>query len=93
MKRKPLTPNQRAELFMSHEGKCVHCGGGIMPGDAWHVAHITALALGGSDTLDNMGPAHDRCNLRDAREHVAPRAAKVRRQRQKHLGFRRKSRP
>ncbi|ASR87801.1 HNH endonuclease [Mycobacterium phage Wintermute] len=29
---------------------------------AFTIDHITPLALGGEDTLDNLGPAHRKCN-------------------------------
>jgi 5-methylcytosine-specific restriction endonuclease McrA len=40
-------------------------GGTVYPGQKWHVGHIIDKAYGGTDTLDNFGAAHARCNQSD----------------------------
>jgi hypothetical protein len=40
-------------------------GGIVEPDQKWDVAHIVAPDEGGTDTLDNIGPAHQRCNRSD----------------------------
>ena len=37
-------------------------GGMVEVGDKWDVSHIVAVADGGEDTMDNVGPAHTQCN-------------------------------
>lgn len=90
--RRRLTRKQRADLFDREHGICVHCHEPIdARKEPWHVAHIIALALGGPDTLANMGPAHDRCNMEDAYKEVAPKAAKANRIRARERGIRKPS--
>ena len=60
-KRKPLTAKERIELFRAHDGICCICGGKIQVGEAWIDEHQRALALGGSNDLENRGPAHVKC--------------------------------
>ena len=60
-------------------GKCCHLCGEEVDLDAprlvgkigWerglHLEHVVDLALGGSDTLDNIKPSHGKCNLRKPR--------------------------
>jgi hypothetical protein len=43
---------------------CGRCGHPIVEGQAWHVGHILDIALGGTDTPDNVRPEHKRCNER-----------------------------
>ncbi|MBT1676012.1 HNH endonuclease [Curtobacterium aurantiacum] len=43
---------------------CRH-GGFVFPDQAWDVGHIIDASAGGSDALDNLGPAHVECNRRD----------------------------
>lgn len=41
---------------------CLECGRTVTTEQTWHVAHIIPAALGGTTTLENVGPAHARCN-------------------------------
>jgi len=41
---------------------CVNCGRPVTTDQRWHVGHIIDSALGGPDTLENLGPSHSRCN-------------------------------
>ena len=94
--RRSLTRAQRVRLFDEHKGICIHCGQKIHAerGEKWHVGHIIALALGGKDEPENMGPAHDHCNMADAYQEVIPKRAKADRIRARHLGVKkRQSRP
>lgn len=43
---------------------CVDCGRPVLPEQTWHVGHITPAALGGENTLENVGPSHGRCNVK-----------------------------
>jgi hypothetical protein len=94
-KRKRLTSAQREELWDSEVAKtlasgrgqfpiCNICGNGIFPGQEWHVSHNKHLphAIGG----DVDGISHARCNLDHNHAIDTPLVAKVKRQRQKHIG-------
>ncbi len=40
-------------------------GGTVYPDQRFDVAHIVPPSAGGTDTLDNVGPAHAKCNRSD----------------------------
>lgn len=44
-----------------------YCGKPL--GDAYHLDHVMPLALGGSNTDDNMQLLRDRCNLQKHAKH------------------------
>ena len=44
--------------------RCVDCGGPVMPGQVFDVAHIIPASRGGTDTFDNLGISHRICNRR-----------------------------
>lgn len=54
----------RAEIFERDGGRCHYCGVLVDPAD-WHLAHLVALAAGGSDTRANVAVSHPACNLAD----------------------------
>jgi len=56
-KRKSFTPKQRAAIFERNGGVCYLSGVKIMPGDLWEVEHRLALALGGTNDIENLVPA------------------------------------
>jgi hypothetical protein len=43
---------------------CVECGHPVLPGQSFHLAHITPAMDGGQTTASNTGVAHPHCNLR-----------------------------
>ena len=86
VKRIRLSSRDREHLFDEHHGVCHICGLPIDPGQRWEVSHPIALAAGGEDIPTNRAPAHYKCHARQTAEIDAPRIAKTRRQRQKHLG-------
>lgn len=93
-KRKSLSPMQRLKLFEDHGGICVVCERKIDAGEPWIDEHLRALGLGGSNDLDNRGPAHAHCADTKTRTEDIPRIAKAKRQKAKHLGIpTRKGRP
>jgi len=55
-----LSENIAAKLFKSQRGKCACCG--LPLGDDYHLDHIMPLALGGSNTDDNIQLLRKRCN-------------------------------
>lgn len=87
-KRKPLTRNQRAELFLEHGGKCHICGTLIKPqrGETWEVEHVEALEISGRDAWENLRPAHVGCHKTKTAQDKKT-IAKCNRRRAKHLGI------
>lgn len=61
-KRKTLTAKQKAQIMDAHGGTCWRCGEGFADGEKIEFDHKQALARGGSDTPDNIGPAHLPCH-------------------------------
>lgn len=89
--RKRLSARDREKLYDEHKGICHLCGGVIDPDQGFEVSHPIPLAAGGDDVPSNRAPAHKRCHRRQTSEIDAPRIAKTRRQRQKHIGARPRS--
>lgn len=88
--RKPLTAKERIELFRAHDGICCICGGKIQVGEAWIDEHQRALALGGSNDLENRGPAHVKCAKVKTKDDMGM-IAKAKRMEAKHFGAKPKS--
>ena len=57
-------PSLRAQLQRALPLPCVECGNAVLPGQAFHLAHIVAAMDGGRTTPQNTGVAHPRCNLK-----------------------------
>lgn len=53
-----------AILIRNSYVECRRCHKQIRPGDNWHLGHITPVMDGGRDTIDNVSPEHEACNLR-----------------------------
>lgn len=84
--RQRLTPRRRLQAWESNKGVCVVCERPIDgTRDRWIVEHIRALELGGTDELDNLGPAHEACGRLKTREDHQ-RTARAKRQKLAHLG-------
>lgn len=56
-----------AKLFRLQRGKCACCG--LPLGDDYHLDHIMPLALGGSNTDDNIQLLRSKCNLQKNAKH------------------------
>ncbi len=94
MARRSLSRLQRIRVFDDNDGICHICERGIRPGESWEVEHPTALALCGSDKIEDMRPAHKKCHSEKTAKEDIPRIAKAVRQRANHLGIkRRQNRP
>jgi 5-methylcytosine-specific restriction enzyme A len=81
-----LTRAQRVRLFDRHRGLCHICGQKIHVGQRWEAEHVVPIWAGGSDTPDNMAPAHIDCHSGKS-SGEAPVRAKTDRQRANHLGI------
>ncbi len=87
-KRGRMTPTRALRAWERTGGVCVNCGLKIDgTKDRWFAEHIRALELAGSDTDDNLGPAHWDCKRdKDAADHAS--AAKAKRNKRNALGIR-----
>lgn len=95
IKRKPLTRNQRVQMFADHGGICVTCKTKIWAerGDGFIDEHIVALENGGTNDMSNRGPAHIHC-AREKTKNDHKLGAKIKRQQQRHIGIKKaQSRP
>lgn len=91
-RRKALTRNQRAELFLEHKGICHICKTRIDAerGEAWEVEHVLALEISGRDDWENLRPAHVSCHkFKTAADKKI--IAKGNRIRARHLGIKKKT--
>lgn len=89
--RRHLSTRQRRQIFEAREGLCHICSCPVHAGDAWDLDHVLPLALGGADEPDNLAPAHTKCHREKTRQDVH-RIRKADRQRDRHMGFKAKSR-
>lgn len=62
-----LSKDLAEKLFSLQKGKCVCCG--LPLKDGYHLDHIIPLALGGSNTDDNMQLLRQRCNNQKHAKH------------------------
>jgi 5-methylcytosine-specific restriction protein A len=93
----PTTPRRamgrmrRLRIFEAGKGICILCDhkiDGVR--EAWTVEHPIALGLGGPDTDENAGPAHERCR-REKDKIDVPAIAKAKRMKMRHLGIKKRS--
>jgi 5-methylcytosine-specific restriction endonuclease McrA len=62
-----LSSKLAARLFVLQKGKCACC---LQPlGDDYHIDHIMPLALGGTNTDDNIQLLRAKCNLQKNAKH------------------------
>jgi 5-methylcytosine-specific restriction protein A len=85
--RKPMPEMRRLRIWERHGGVCVLCGLKIDGTKGkWTIEHLRALGLGGEDTDENCGPAHEDC--RRAKDKIdVPAIAKAKRMKARHLGI------
>jgi len=78
-RRNTTTRDHHRRTIAKGQPACALCGDPIdytitdrLHPRAYVVDHITPLARGGTDTLDNKQPAHRECNAKKAARLVAP---------------------
>ena len=91
--RRQLSTRARLDLFLAHKGRCASCTLPIPPGKGWDIDHIIPLALGGSDTTDNMQILCRPCHGAKTTKQDVPIIAKIERIRARHTGAHRTKRP
>jgi 5-methylcytosine-specific restriction endonuclease McrA len=76
MQRRRLTRAQKVLIFDAARGLCHICQTKIFVecGERWEVEHVKPLWLGGSDTFDNLAPAHIRCHRGKTGDEASNRA-------------------
>ena len=62
-----LSQGLAEQLYKLQRGKCPCCG--LPLGDKYHMDHIVPLALGGSNTDDNIQLLKSKCNLNKSAKH------------------------
>lgn len=83
--RKPLSPKQKLQMFVRHNGICCVCGCKINAvKEAWD-EHVNPLWLEGDNAAENRAPAHERCAKEKSGKEAGARA-KVRAVAEKHFG-------
>lgn len=85
-----MSPTRRLRIFEAHGGVCCLCERKIRAGEKWTIEHLRALALGGTDTDDNCGPAHDTCRRIKDKADLGS-IAKAKRMKMRHLGIKSRS--
>lgn len=91
--RRTMPPARRLKIWERHKGVCILCKekiDGVR--EPWTIEHIRALGLGGEDTDDNCGPAHEGCRRKKDKGDVAA-IARAKRRKAKHLGIRQSRNP
>lgn len=81
-----MSPMRRLKIFERDHGVCILCEQRIRAGDTWIIEHKLALGLGGADTDDNCGPAHEACRRLKDKTDMAT-IAKAKRIKAKHFGI------
>jgi 5-methylcytosine-specific restriction endonuclease McrA len=61
---KIFTPLERAAVRQKTKGRCAYCGCTLDYKGGMTIDHIQPVAQGGSDKLENLLPACERCNKR-----------------------------
>ena len=86
MKRRTIPPKIRLSLFLSANGHCQSCRAKIHPGQKWELDHIIPLALGGSNSLENMQILCKICHRCKTNQGDITQIAKAKRLEIKHNG-------
>ena len=76
----------RLTLFLKRKGICSTCTQKIDAGKAWDIDHILPLALGGTNTPENLQILCRPCHKAKTTKTDLPRIAKAKRLKAKHLG-------
>lgn len=84
MAKHKFTKAEREAIFFSAGGICHLCKQPIHPGEDWDCSHVDIPEEHGGD---EVAPAHrTKCHRKETSEVTIPLIAKVRRERQRHIG-------
>ncbi len=87
--RRGMSGRRRLKIWERHRGVCIICRLKIMR-PPWTVEHIIPLGLGGTDTDDNCGPAHEDCRRKKDKADMRS-IAKAKRMKARHIGIKKRS--
>lgn len=80
-KRKPLTDQERARLFLERGGRCHRCTRKIMRGEKWFDEHVHSLGTAGTNAWNNRALTCVNCfpekNAEDAKKVAKGRSIAV----------------
>jgi 5-methylcytosine-specific restriction endonuclease McrA len=62
-RREPLPARLRFEVLQRDSFRCRYCGRSASDGAILHIDHLVPVARGGTDEIENLTTACDRCNL------------------------------
>lgn len=69
--RLPITDNDiRDTVWAKSGGACWYCGDDLKPFSTFSIDHVTPVAAGGSNHIDNLVPCCKRCNSKKGDRHV-----------------------
>jgi len=91
MSRREFSKAVMREAFARCGGKCEGCGNHLYAGK-YQYDHIIADSIGGEPVLSNCAVLCSGCHAEKTTKLDTPRAAKTKRQRDRHLGIRTPSR-
>lgn len=63
LKRAPMSPTFRQQVFELSDGLCALCGRRRLPDDDWAAHHRLLRSQGGKDTAANVIPVHHSCHM------------------------------
>lgn len=92
MSRREFSRAVMRQAFARAAGKCEGCGAHLYVGK-FQYDHVIADSIGGEPTLDNCAVLCTACHGAKTAKLDTPRAAKTKRQHDRHIGARRPSRP
>lgn len=61
-RRSPISKQTRSAVWQRSKGQCWYCGDELDPFLSFHVDHVLAVALGGTNDLENLVAACPACN-------------------------------
>lgn len=90
-RRRAMSPMRRLRIWEANGGRCILCSkkiDGVR--EPWTIEHLRALGLGGDDSDENCGPAHERCR-REKDKNDVNAIARAKRRKAKHIGIKKAS--
>jgi len=75
-KRSKMTKPRAVKIFLARNGICWNCKTQISQSEAWFIEHPDSLALGGSDSDEDLWPSHYRCKAKKDAQDKAAKAAR-----------------
>lgn len=74
--RSKMSKPRAVKIFLARNGMCCLCHVQISQSERWFIEHPHSLALGGSDTDDELWPAHYSCKATKDAQDAAEKASR-----------------